>query len=205
MLGLLSSDGLESPELWPPPVYDHRMPYLWRVHAQHAAAVEGRLAEVKPCLPLAVAALLAGCGGGGAAAAEDAQAPTKPAYVPAQFGTGDDSERASELATKVLRRELARQRIACEGCLYGPSGLSAAQRAHMKRFADSTEATSSTRTISSSSSTERWCGQSRKKEYVQSRLLIASTAQRTRALEVRQHTVRAVRLILPRCPSAKAA
>jgi hypothetical protein len=161
------------------------MPYPWRVHAQHAAAAERRLAEVmRSCLPLAVAALLlAGCGGSGAAAAKDAQAPAKPAYVPAQFGTGDDSERASELATKVLRRELARQGIACEGCLYGPSRLSAAQRAHTKRFADSTEATSSTRThlLVQFDGTVVW-PQSRKHRYVEYRVLIALRPPNTLAL-----------------------
>ena len=135
---------------------------------------------------MAISALLVGCGGGSDAAfAKDTHAPAKPLGAPVQFGTGDDAERANEFAAKVLRRELARQGIACEGCLYGKSGLSAAEQAHTKRFLVSTEATSSTRThlLVQFDGTVVW-PRSRQRRYVEYRVLIAVRPHNTLALSM---------------------
>ena len=142
---------------------------------------------------MAVAGLvLAGCGGGsGGAITKDAHAAPRPTgSPPPQFGTGDDPERASELATKVLRRKLARQGIVCESCLYGSTRLTAAQR-HMKRFLLHTEATSSTRThlLVQFDGRVVW-PQSRKQRYVEYRVLIAVRPHNTLAVSTfSEHTV----------------
>jgi hypothetical protein len=140
----------------------------------------------RSCLPLAISALLVGGGGGSDAAfAKDTHPPAKPPDAPVQFGTGDDAEHASEFAAKVLRRELARQGIACEECLYGQSSLSATEQTHTKRFLVSTEATSSTRThLLVQFDGTVVSPRSRKRRYVEYRVLIAVRPHNTLTLSM---------------------
>jgi len=136
-----------------------------------------------------VVVVLAGCGG----AHNPLPRSTTPvsAEPPPPFGSGNDHERAEQLATAILRQRLKERSATCLGCLHTPRPAHECERRRFNCFQIDTEAVSWTPThllvqfVGPLTRPERTLTKN-----VEVRVLIALTAHNTLKLaQLREHTL----------------
>jgi hypothetical protein len=136
-----------------------------------------------------VVVVLAGCGG----AHNPAPRSTPPvsAEPPPPFGSGNDHERATDLANAIFRQRLRDHSASCEACLFTPLPVRKGERVRLDRFALRTEAVSWTPThllVQFVGSLVR--PDNTLVKNVEVRVLIALTAHNTLKLaQLREHTL----------------
>jgi hypothetical protein len=104
----------------------------------------GAMAWRSAAIGAIVVVVLAGCGS--AHHSMSASKPPVSAEPPPPFGSGNDHERAEQLASAILRQRLKERSATCLGCLYTPRPAHECERRRLNCFQIGTEAVSWTPT-----------------------------------------------------------